>query len=220
MIYPNNVKVFFLEPTDRERMWLRRFSYPRTCPKKTYGCDARVPFGEADVRYGRDADGRRFMESRNDRKPSNDDPLWPKTCEVCGTPFEEKDEHQLLTRQIYVRIDTGEKMTLEEAPPGACWDAWWMTDRRDGKRGSGYHVGPDGRCLTVRCPDGHDWMVDSRCSNCTRPEDNDHFCWVRHGKPEDGTLHVDKNGDTCSAGAGSIQTSNWHGFLHNGVLHS
>ena len=48
--------------------------------------------------------------------------------------------------------------------------------------------------------------------------DNVHKCWVRHGRPEDGTLHVDKNGKTCAAGAGSILTSKWHGFLHNGHL--
>ena len=34
----------------------------------------------------------------------------------------------------------------------------------------------------------------------------------------DGTLHVDKNGVTCAAGAGSIALPNLHGFLHNGHL--
>lgn len=75
-------------------------------------------------------------------------------------------------------------------------------------------VGDDGRSLVVRCPDGHDWMIDSRASNCTLPKNDTHHCWVRHGKPEDGTLHVDKNGATCAAGAGSI--GKWHGFLHGG----
>jgi hypothetical protein len=51
-------------------------------------------------------------------------------------------------------------------------------------------------------------------------DDNIHRCWVRHGRPEDGTLHVDKAGNTCRAGAGSIDTGKWHGFLHNGELHS
>jgi len=81
-------------------------------------------------------------------------------------------------------------------------------------------TGPDGRTLIVRCPDGHDWIIDSRASNCTKKDDNAHWCWVRHGKPEDGTLHVDKNGNTCAAGAGSIDTGKWHGFLHNGELHT
>jgi len=47
-----------------------------------------------------------------------------------------------------------------------------------------------------------------------------HRCWVRHGRPEDGTLHVDKNGVTCAAGAGSIVAGNFHGFLHGGFLTS
>lgn len=55
-------------------------------------------------------------------------------------------------------------------------------------------------------------------SNCTMPDDKNHKCWVRHGRPEDGTLHVDKNGHTCAAGAGSIVAGNYHGFLHNGHL--
>lgn len=54
--------------------------------------------------------------------------------------------------------------------------------------------------------------------NCTMPDDTTHKCWVRHGRPEDGSLHVDKNGHTCGAGAGSIDTGKWHGFLHNGEL--
>jgi hypothetical protein len=76
----------------------------------------------------------------------------------------------------------------------------------------------DHRSLIVKCPDGHEWMIDSRASNCAMPNDNTHHCWVRHGRPEDGTLHVDKSGNTCAAGAGSIETPKWHGFLHNGHL--
>jgi hypothetical protein len=79
-------------------------------------------------------------------------------------------------------------------------------------------VGPDGQCLIVRLPGNHDWMIDNRCNNCTLPDDNVHKCWVRHGRPEDGTLHVDKDGVTCSAGGGSIDTGKWHGFLRNGYL--
>src|SRR6185503_6337156 len=97
--------------------------------------------------------------------PATTDPRWPVACSKCAQPFEQKDEFQLFTRQLYVRPDTGERMTLADAPPG-----------------------------------GHDWMIDSRCSNCTRKDDNEHFCWVRHGSPEDGTLHVDKVGNTCAAG--------------------
>src|SRR5262245_7846725 len=32
-----------------------------------------------------------------------------------------------------------------------------------------------------------------RSSNCRMKDDDTHHCWVRHGRPEDGTL-LDKNG--------------------------
>jgi hypothetical protein len=96
-------------------------------------------------------------------------------------------------------------------PPGACY---FLEDD--------YCEGPDGLSLIVVTPTGH-WHVDSRASNCTLPDDKEHRCWVRHGHPSpghpDGPLHVDKNGLTCAAGAGSIQMRDWHGFLHHGELY-
>jgi hypothetical protein len=76
--------------------------------------------------------------------------------------------------------------------------------------------GPDGKFLIAVCPGGHHWHIDGKASNCTKPSDEVHKCWIRHGEPPN--LTVDKNGDTCAAGAGSIQTPNWHGFLRNGVF--
>jgi hypothetical protein len=78
------------------------------------------------------------------------------------------------------------------------------------------HKGPH---LMVVLPNGHHWCVDSRASNCDMPDDRKHRCWVRHGNPETGDVHVDKRGVTCKAGAGSIKSGNYHGFLHNGYLH-
>jgi hypothetical protein len=63
---------------------------------------------------------------------------------------------------------------------------------------------------------GGEWIIDSRASNCTMPEDTEHRCWVRHGEAPD--FHVDKNGKTCNAGAGSIKCGSYHGFLQNGFL--
>jgi len=140
-------------------------------------------------------------------------------------PTEERQDNY----PVYVAVGggrDGERFTLRDAPPGAMWDATWMqADQR---------TGPDGITLVVRLPNGSDWMVDGECSNCTRtqwgPKEVDgkmcdkvwlgrtHYCWVRHGDPRTGTIHVDKNGDTCSAGAGSIWIGNYHGFLHNGYL--
>jgi hypothetical protein len=73
----------------------------------------------------------------------------------------------------------------------------------------------DGQHLHVLTPGGT-WDVDQRCSNCGLPNERTHRCWVRHGVPPN--VHVDKSGNTCSAGAGSIVCGNYHGFLHNGYL--
>ena len=113
---------------------------------------------------------------------------------------------------LYRRIDKPDDpaTTLESHGVGAMWlfDADWAAK------------GPDGRSLAVVCPDGdglYIWYVDSRASNCTMPNDNEHRCWVRHGDPPN--VHVDKDGLTCAAGAGSIHTRGWHGYLHHGFLH-
>lgn len=77
----------------------------------------------------------------------------------------------------------------------------------------------DGEHLVAVLPNGHHWHPDQRASNCTLPEDKTHRCWVRHGDPRKGeAVHVDKNGNTCQAGAGSILSGNYHGFLHHGEL--
>lgn len=112
----------------------------------------------------------------------------------------------------YRRPDTGETFGGQrKLPPGACFDATWL-------HGHPQYCGPDGRALHVVLPTGHVWHVDGRASNCTRPDDDVHKCWVRHGRPEDGTLHVDKQGNTCAAGAGSIMVPGYHGFLRHGYL--
>lgn len=195
------VPVFFLEPTKRDRVYLRRYESGSTCPGGGYH--------QAMVFIGEEAEDTRAI---GDDHP-HDDERWPAVCEKCDRPFDEADQWQRFRRAIYRRVDTGEETTLADAPIGACWNAFWMVERDNP-----IWQGPDGRCLVVKCPDGHDWMVDSRASNCTMPEDKVHKCWVRHGRPEDGTLHVDKDGVTCAAGAGSIDTGTWHGFLHHGQL--
>jgi hypothetical protein len=78
------------------------------------------------------------------------------------------------------------------------------------------HEPPCARHLTAVTPDGHWWDIDGRANNCTMKSDKRHRCWVRHGEPPH--ITVDKAGLTCAAGAGSIQTPSWHGFLSNGVF--
>lgn len=136
------------------------------------------------------------------------DSRWPIRCD-CGYEFQDGDVRQVFTRRLWRREDSGEEFTLDEAPEGAIWEASWYS-------GIPSWCGPDGKALICKCPGGHDWHIDGRASNCTMPNDNVHRCWVRHGTPPN--LTVDKNGNTCQAGAGSIQTPNWHGFLRNGEL--
>lgn len=98
---------------------------------------------------------------------------------------------------------------MEDMPVGAMWNATWL-NKCEGL------TGPDGLSLHVRLPDGHEWNIDGRASNCDMKDDHVHKCWVRHGVPP--VLTVDKNGVTCHAGAGSIATDKYHGFLTDGYL--
>lgn len=94
-------------------------------------------------------------------------------------------------------------MFFEEHEPGKCF--WWDNC--------------DGRHLHVVCPDGHPWDVDGRASNCTKKDDRLHRCWVRAGEPPNVTVTKASPGHpSCSAGAGSISTGAYHGFLRGGVL--
>jgi hypothetical protein len=203
------IKVFFIEPTGMIDRRLRRYC-EASCPVTGWIHNAEVPF---DV-VPEPVKGLPWDEPQ----PSHDDPRWPKTC-VCGYAFTPEDERHVLGDRIYRRIDTGQEMRLRDAPIGAMWYGDWRL-----KYGSGI-AGPDGHVLYVRCPDpntpplnAHDWCVDDECRNCTRKGDRTHKCWCRHGDPRTGNVHVDKVGNTCSAGAGSILTDHWHGFLHNGFL--
>lgn len=144
----------------------------------------------------------RFREAERPEFPSGK----KTTCSSCGKEAELWSQGFDL---IYRRADTGEEVGVGrygKMPAGACYD---MESR-------GYRKGPDGRALVVWLPDGMSWAIDSRANNCKREENYSGFCWVRTGKPEDGTLDVRSCG--CGAGAGSIRTSKYHGFLHRGFL--
>jgi hypothetical protein len=153
------------------------------------------------------------------------DSRWPEKCDGCGKTWAElgvDPKRQVSCDRLY-DTETG------ELSPGCMfWSDWehWeepVTGRsRDGVTTT-YKVPTacphgwsncDGRHLHAITPDGHEWDVDGRASNCNRQEDQEHRCWVRTGEPPNVT--AGKGGNTCSAGAGSIAAPNWHGFLRAG----
>ena len=103
----------------------------------------------------------------------------------------------------------GSLATLRDVPPGAMLRATWNAAKPCESQ-------DDGAPLVVKLPDGDFWYIDSRADNCTMPDDTTHHCWIRHGVPP--VITVDKQGKTCGAGGGSIQSSHYHGFLRNGWL--
>lgn len=144
-----------------------------------------------------------------DNGPEWDTIDWPTTCDACPHEFTDDAFRSLQRRRRWRRPDTGETFDHpQHAGPGAMWDAHWMPSAS--KR-------PDGRYLVVITPDGREWSIDGPARNCTRPGE-DHDCWCRHGDPPNVT--VDKQPEpgrsTCAAGAGSIGTPGYHGFLRSG----
>ena len=197
------ITCFFLKPTDLFCRSLRRFKWSDSgdvCKDHGYH-NAVVRTGIAIQRPNCEYDG-----IVQDDWP-HDDPRWPLECS-CGYVFQEDDPWQHILTRMYSRADDPTvMMTTEDAPPGATFFANWRT----------HEVGLDGNTVMVVLPGGHRWCPDGRASNCTRPKDKVHKCWCRHGTPPD-PITVDKLGNTCDAGAGSIQVPGWHGFLRDGKL--
>lgn len=136
---------------------------------------------------------------------------WQMHCDHCGAVAPSDAEKQVF-RKVRFNTESGDQ------EPGDCWyESWYHEEdyKRDLCRWDNCND-PRGH-LMVRLPDGYVWDTDSRASNCTMKEDRTHRCWVKHGEAPD--LHIDKAGNTCGAGAGSIQgVDGWHGFYHNGQL--
>ena len=195
-----------IHETPRFRLSLRRYS-DRAADK----CPGKYRYHNAQtapitvIERPKHAEGHYDVSPiERDLTPPQDDPRWPVRCDHCEYRFDNQDHFQLFTDHIYVD-DAGTEYSLRNPVPGMMWFADWMSED--------WH-GPDGHCLVAVCPNGSEWMIDGRASNCTMPQDRGHRCWVRHGVPPNVT--VDKNGKTCAAGAGSIAVPGYHGFLRNG----
>lgn len=137
--------------------------------------------------------------------------FWVPALTDVAAGFDEDGEVDHWTT-VYRNAETGKHSLPGGLPVGAIVD--WT--HQGGYRRE--RTGPDGRYLVCIVPASyrHFWHMDDRASNCGSRDDDEHRCWVRHGEPPD--LTVDKEGLTCTAGAGSIVTDTWHGFLRGGYL--
>jgi hypothetical protein len=214
-------KVFWLEPTELERVWLRRYrsSSESSCPLPDKYHNAFVFLKDRPH-----ADSHMMDAQEDPDRPAKDSSLWPALC-GCDYTFQDSDRFQVFNMQLFRGAPDGNLYTLRDVPAGAMWNADWLA-------GYEWATGPDGISLHVKLPNGNDWCVDQEASNCDKKQwqpvadspnsrhwcGRTHYCWVRHGDPRTGNIHVDKNGVTCGAGAGSILSGSYHGFLHNGYL--
>lgn len=239
---------FLVPIQDLYEFSLRRYTYSsvKKCVNSDYGHDASTGClwkGSASDPVLPEAARREGEACRGDSWP-HDDQRWPTMCK-CGYVFQADDHWQFVPEQVFRRHDTGEEITLYSAPTGAMWFADWMGQYHAGFDGHTLAVRLPGRHDWM--PESRANNCDSPCKHCNKPynqhlnaqgqksgrcqptwtygDGNSHYedsrphkCWVRHGTPPNEIVHVDKNGVTCGAGAGSIAIDGWHGFLHNGEL--
>lgn len=211
-----------LEPTDIVNVYLRRYSRNDDAQHSSHAGysyhNAKILIAKEKAVYETKSysEGGQLYTSRIDPYLDhyrglypNSHSYWPVKCDWCNYKFSEDDEWQIYTDLLWCRKDTGQLVTIKDTNKleGAMYYAWW---KKDSPR-----YAPAGPLYAI-CPGGHPWNIDGRASNCGKPDDNVHRCWIRHGEPPD--ITVDKNGNTCSAGAGSIQAGNYHGFLRNGYF--
>jgi hypothetical protein len=191
---------FWTEPAGDQAVGLRRFR-----GREKGECPGRMGYHHAVVMVGRAperVDERGYgvvIPAREYRG----DPRWPTACEDCGEPFRFDDHWQVWTERIWRAAD-GREWTDRELPPGAMFDGWWYPWK-----------GPDGIALVVVLPPpatadsrGHWWVVDGPA---TGPDgERKPGAWTRTGDPR-------AVPPTVSA-TPSILSSDYHGFLTNGVL--
>lgn len=194
------------DDTGMEARWLVRHANG-DCPGpyKTYH------HGKVRIENGRFTKGmliegsNRHYHGQPDVDAFLDDPRWPVKCDYCSHTFSDSDEsplpylapggtYRIWTEVIYRRpTPNGARYYAQRLlPPGAMYDAPWH-------RPFG-HIGPDGLSLTVQLPPGHlsFWCIDGNATDGGR--------WTRTGTPPNVTANP------------SIKTSDYHGWLQNGVL--
>ena len=122
-----------------------------------------------------------------------------------------------ISSPVMRELSTQRELLSSDLPVGALYAVW-------DEPPDYYRKGYDGLIVVCRAPDGGDWYIDGQAANCTMPQDKVHNCWVRHGTVGE-KITVDKKGNTCRAGGGSLwvgqkTAGEWHGYLVNGELRS
>lgn len=189
----SKIKCFWLEPTEFARVSLRRYKgYGEEGPCPTSGLKYHNASTVVVPMTPRSLDDKFDTGFNEDEQYPHDDPRWPKACS-CGFVFPEDAHWQINTQRLYGNPEMNGFLTIDEAPVGAMWNAWWYDTK-----------GPDGRCIVVRTPGG-DWIVDYPCK--------DGKGWTRTGEPPNITARP-------SIGIGRNENGGWlyHGFLTDGHL--
>jgi hypothetical protein len=189
------IECFMLAPLPRVTRSLRRYAgivEGATLCTGRYGYhNAETPLGELELAVPPDGTYERATE---DDEVAHDDPRWPTRCE-CGYEFAADDHRQVREERLYSPTNGGPATTLDDAPPGAMWFAWWFSESCRG---------PDGKTLVLKTPGG-DWIIDHVASNGPG--------WTRTGTPPKVTARP-------SIGIGGKPGEGWkyHGFLTDGRL--
>lgn len=200
-----SIPCFWLEPTDQVAIRLRRYAGSTADAH----CPGRLGYHSTEVEIARrtraDGDCSKVYRVPPGIDPDDpalvpsSDPRWPTAC-ACGRVYVDGDYWQHHIARLYRRGDTGELISLDDAPAGAMWDAPWYAD-------TGRPVGPDGRTLVVRTPGG-DWIVDHPPGSAPTGAP-----WSRTGDPSV-QGQVTANPSILIGGA----EPRYHGWLRDGVL--
>lgn len=198
------IECFLIEPTDRFRVYLRRYrgSAEGPCPAgKGWYHNASV-FIALEQHTQAEHPG----SGDHPEKIPHDDARWPVKCDRCDYAFVPEDNWQMFYERMWRTAD-GREFTLVEkysmhldaqalgAPPGAMWRATWMEP---------FETGPDGHSYVVRTPGG-DWHIDGPATGGGK--------WTRTGVAPKLTARP-------SILCGKREDGSWtyHGFLTDGRL--
>lgn len=134
----------------------------------------------------------------------HDDYRWPTKCAECGRDFLDSDHWRLVHDRLFLWENEGVEITLDEAQPGAMWDARSYVSKS-------FYPGPDGMFLYVRLPNGNDWFIDGPSKES---KDRTIHAWSRTGN----VPNVSVTPGVISTNNKGLVTRHWEGKLIDGLL--